>query len=85
MVPSEEVCHQAAQWVSGLVAHGNTCTLDALQMAFEDGEVEGVYLLTDGKPDTSTSLVMREVAKMNETRDVHIHTISFNCEDRYWP
>ena len=52
-------------------------------MAFQDEEVEAIYLLTDGKPDTSTSLVIREVAKMNENRGVHIHTISFNCEDRY--
>ena len=51
-------------------------------MAFEDMDVEAVYLFTDGKPDTSTSLVLKEVANLNADRDIHIHTISFNCDDR---
>jgi len=33
-----------------------------LQLAFEDLQIDSVYLLTDGKPDTSTSLVLRQVA-----------------------
>ena len=53
-----------------------------LQMAFADPEVEALYLLTDGKPDSSTSLVLREVARMNSDRNVRINTISFNCDDQ---
>jgi len=30
--PTEENCHDAAQWIAGLVADGNTCTLEALQV-----------------------------------------------------
>ncbi|XP_074648285.1 von Willebrand factor A domain-containing protein 3A-like isoform X2 [Tubulanus polymorphus] len=82
IVPAnQENCHSAVQWVSSLKANGNTCTLEALEVAFADADVEAIYLLTDGKPDTSTSLVLREVAKMNETRQVNINTISFNCAD----
>jgi len=43
----------------------------------------GIYLLSDGKPDTSMSLVMNKVAEMNAGRNVVINTISFNCPDRY--
>jgi len=53
------------------------------QLAFEDKDLEAVYLLTDGKPDTSTSLVLREVARMNLDRNITVNTISFNCSDRY--
>jgi len=28
--PMEENCHDAAQWITELVANGNTCTLEAL-------------------------------------------------------
>ena len=47
--------------------------------------MEAVYLLTDGKPDTSTSLVQKEVANMNNTRNIVVNTISFNCEDMSVP
>ncbi|XP_076458970.1 von Willebrand factor A domain-containing protein 3A-like isoform X2 [Babylonia areolata] len=79
--PSEENCHDAVAWASHFVANGNTCTLEALQLAFEDQDVEAIYLLTDGKPDTSTSLVLREVARMNLDRNIPVNTISFNCSD----
>ena len=44
--------------------------------------MESIYLLTDGKPDNSTSLVLREVAELNTDRSVVINAISFNCHDR---
>ena len=52
------------------------------QLAFRDPDIDAIYLLTDGKPDTSTSMVLREVAKMNERRNINVNTISFNCTDR---
>jgi len=52
-----------------------------LQLAFEDLQIDSVYLLTDGKPDTSTSLVLRQVAE-NTKNLIPINTISFNCSDR---
>ena len=53
-----------------------------IQMAFDDPEIQAIYMLTDGKPDTSTSLVLREVGEWNNTRNIEINTISFNCSDR---
>ncbi|XP_078691175.1 von Willebrand factor A domain-containing protein 3A-like [Branchiostoma floridae x Branchiostoma belcheri] len=79
--PTDEFCHDAVQWQATFVAEGNTNTLGALEEAFQDSGVDGVYLLTDGKPDQSASMVLKEVAKMNEGRGVHVNTISFNCDD----
>ena len=52
-----------------------------IQMAFAEPDIDAVYLLSDGKPDTSTSLVLKEVARINLEREVKVHTISFNCDD----
>ncbi|XP_067912738.1 von Willebrand factor A domain-containing protein 3A isoform X2 [Heterodontus francisci] len=78
---TDETCHSAVQWASAAVAHGNTCTLETLQKAFQYVDVQGIYLLTDGKPDTSCSLILKETQQMNQGRGVKIHTISFNCVD----
>ncbi|XP_067671399.1 von Willebrand factor A domain-containing protein 3A-like [Haliotis asinina] len=79
--PTEENCHDAVKWTSKLVAEGNTCTLEALQLAFCDPDIDSVYLLTDGKPDTSTALVLKEVGRMNSDRQITVNTISFKCSD----
>jgi len=50
-------------------------------IADEDDSV-GLYLLTDGKPDTSMSLVTTTVAELNTGRNIIVNTISFNCADR---
>ena len=51
-------------------------------MAFADRHMESIYLLTDGKPDTSTGMVLKRVEDMNDDRNVVINTISFQCDDR---
>jgi len=53
------------------------------QDAADAADSVGFYLLTDGKPDTSMSLVMKTVTEMNAGKNVVINTISFNCPDRY--
>ena len=50
-------------------------------MAFSESDIDAIYLLTDGKPDTSTSLVLKEVATLNSERSVKVNTISFNCDN----
>ena len=79
---NEENCHRAIQWLTNLVAYGNTCTLDAIREAFTDKDINGIYLLTDGKPDNSTSLVLEEVRKLNKERKLSINVISFNCDEK---
>ncbi|XP_019397716.1 PREDICTED: von Willebrand factor A domain-containing protein 3A isoform X2 [Crocodylus porosus] len=79
---TDETCHSAVQWVSKFQAHGNTCILKALQKAFSFQDVEALYVLTDGKPDTSCSLILKEIEKLRKKQAIKIHTISFNCADR---
>nr|XP_031543137.1 von Willebrand factor A domain-containing protein 3A [Vicugna pacos] len=79
---TDAACHEAMQWVTHLHAQGSTSVLQALLKAFSFPDVEGLYLLTDGKPDTSCSLVLSEVQRLKEKRDVKVHTISLNCSGR---
>uniref|UniRef100_A0ABM5F0R3 von Willebrand factor A domain-containing protein 3A n=1 Tax=Pogona vitticeps TaxID=103695 RepID=A0ABM5F0R3_9SAUR len=79
---TNEACHDAVQWLSTFRAHGNTSILKALQRAFALQDVEALYVLTDGKPDTSCTLVLKEIGTLMKKRAVKIHTISFNCSDR---
>ncbi|KAM9012396.1 von Willebrand factor A domain-containing protein 3A isoform 2-T2 [Ara ararauna] len=79
---TDETCHNAVQWVSTFHAHGNTCTLMALQKALSFQGIEALYVLTDGKPDTSCSLILTEVERLRKKQDIKIHTISFHCADR---
>uniref|UniRef100_A0A803SYR8 von Willebrand factor A domain containing 3A n=1 Tax=Anolis carolinensis TaxID=28377 RepID=A0A803SYR8_ANOCA len=79
---TDEACHDAVQWVSMLHAHGNTSVLKALRRAFLLQDVEALYILTDGKPDTSCNLVLKEIEMLRKKQAITIHTISFNCTDR---
>ncbi|XP_035877287.1 von Willebrand factor A domain-containing protein 3A isoform X2 [Phyllostomus discolor] len=79
---SDTACHQAMQWVTHLRAQGSTSVLQALLKAFSFRDVEGLYLLTDGKPDTSCSFILSEVQRLKEERNVKIHTISLSCTGR---
>ncbi|XP_041603176.1 von Willebrand factor A domain-containing protein 3A isoform X2 [Vulpes lagopus] len=79
---TDEACHEAMQWVTHLRAHGSTSVLQALLKAFTFHDVEGLYLLTDGKPNTSCSLILHEVQRLTETRDVKMHTIALNHSGR---
>ncbi|TKC46560.1 hypothetical protein EI555_001848 [Monodon monoceros] len=88
---TDAACHEAMQWVTNLHAQGSTSVLQALlassttkpdPKAFSFPDVEGLYLLTDGKPDTSCSLILSEVQRLTEKRDVKVHTVSLNCSDR---
>ncbi|XP_046873267.1 von Willebrand factor A domain-containing protein 3A isoform X2 [Hypomesus transpacificus] len=85
--PSEEACWDAVLWAGQLITHGGTRTLEALQTACGFGERLGMYVLSDGKPDSSCSLVLTETEKLTSGKHITIHTVSYNCTDRYhvWP
>ncbi|XP_016157302.1 PREDICTED: von Willebrand factor A domain-containing protein 3A isoform X1 [Ficedula albicollis] len=78
---TDESCHDAVQWASTCHAHGSSCILAALQALSFQG-VEALYLLTDGKPDTSCSLILKEIERLRKKQDIIIHTICFSCADR---
>ncbi|XP_054992066.1 von Willebrand factor A domain-containing protein 3A [Sorex araneus] len=79
---TEAACREAMQWVTQLSAQGSTSILEALLKAFSLPDVQALYLLTDGKPDTSCSLVLRTVQRLREERDIKVHTISLSCSAR---
>ncbi|KAK2543969.1 hypothetical protein Q9966_002818, partial [Columba livia] len=79
---TDETCHDAVQWASKFHAHGNTRILMALQKALGFQGIEALYVLTDGKPDTSCSLILKEIERLRKKQDTKIHTISFSCTDR---
>nr|XP_039264117.1 von Willebrand factor A domain-containing protein 3A-like [Styela clava] len=79
--PAEDAtCNDAVQWVSSLHAHGGTKTLEALEEAFSDKTADAIYLLSDGKPDTSIKLTLEAAGRANK-KHIPIHTISYNCDD----
>lgn len=59
---------------------GGTAIFDALQKAFEDTDVEHIYLLSDGEPAGGTiddpEVIVEEVQGWNKSRGVKIHCIS---------
>uniref|UniRef100_A0A8C6I838 von Willebrand factor A domain containing 3A n=1 Tax=Mus spicilegus TaxID=10103 RepID=A0A8C6I838_MUSSI len=79
---TEAACHKAMQWVAHLQAQGSTSVLAALTKAFSFQDVQGLYLLTDGKPDTSCSLILNTVQSFQKERGVKVHTISLTSTDR---
>jgi len=50
----------------------------ALKYALADINTEGIYMLTDGRPDHPPMSVLAQVTLQ---KTVPIHTISFNCAD----
>ena len=79
MVPvTAQSLSAARQWVLALAASGCTDTLGVLRKALAMEEVEGVYLLTDGRPDQSLDFVLGQLQQMKQ---LPVHTISFNCAD----
>lgn len=53
-----------------------------IQLACDDDKIEAIYLISDGKPDTSIQLTLEQVEAVNK-KHLPIHTISFNCDDRW--
>ncbi|MEJ1273892.1 von Willebrand factor A domain containing 3A [Cricetulus griseus] len=60
----------------------NTLVETTDEKAFSFQDIQGLYLLTDGKPDTSCNFILNAVQKLHKERDVKVHTISLNSTDR---
>ncbi|KAE8579361.1 hypothetical protein XENTR_v10024015 [Xenopus tropicalis] len=80
VLATDEACQDAVQWLASLIPQGNTCIFHALQRGFEFADVQGLYLLTDGKPDTSYHLLQTE--SLIKSHKPKVHTISFNPSER---
>eukprot|EP01127_Copromyxa_protea_P007735 TRINITY_DN1765_c0_g1_i1.p1 TRINITY_DN1765_c0_g1~~TRINITY_DN1765_c0_g1_i1.p1 ORF type:complete len:378 (-),score=64.91 TRINITY_DN1765_c0_g1_i1:55-1188(-) len=65
----------ASLYVKKLTAGGGTYMFKALQLAFSDPKVQGVYFLSDGEPSDSASSVYNYAASVGKP----INTISFKA------
>lgn len=77
---NEDSCNDAIRWLSSLSALGSTKTLGALQEAFKDSTAEAIYLVSDGKPDTSVKFTLEEAKRYNN-KNIPIHAVSLNGND----
>ncbi|XP_066435302.1 von Willebrand factor A domain-containing protein 3B isoform X2 [Eleutherodactylus coqui] len=75
---NEENMKEAWCWIKELQVGSSTNTLKAIQVAITDSNTQAVYLLTDGRPDQPTDVILDQVNILNQ---IPIHTISFNCND----
>ena len=71
---------EAKTYVDRLGPFGATNMYDALELAFDDPEVDTIYLLSDGEPSagliTDPFLIREDIRRKNEHRGVVIHTIA---------
>jgi HEAT repeat protein len=69
-------------------ASGPTMIYDALEKAFEDPNLDTVYLLTDGAPSggkyNNRGEIMEKLADMNEYRVIQVHTVEIGTAGKRW-
>ena len=70
---------EAEAFVARLKPGGATNLYDSIKLAFEDEEVDTIYILSDGEPTagavTNVNTIRRDVAAWNEHRQIKINTI----------
>lgn len=80
LVPLGRFRSKAIKKVNSISIRGGTNIYDTLETAFEDPDVDTIYLLSDGAPGsgkiTDTREILREIRKKNRSRQIIINTIS---------
>lgn len=70
------------KFIDGIDAGGGTALYDGLIEAFEDPEVDTIYILSDGVPSrgeiTDAEEIRATIAELNATREVEIHGIDLS-------
>uniref|UniRef100_A0A9J8CR63 von Willebrand factor A domain containing 3A n=1 Tax=Cyprinus carpio carpio TaxID=630221 RepID=A0A9J8CR63_CYPCA len=79
---TEELCVEAVQWLNQLSTHGASSTLQALQAGCGFADAVGLYLITDGRCDSSHSRILTEIETLRQEKDFTVHTIAVSCHDR---
>jgi len=87
---SEHTRREALTFVERLGAGGPTNLYDTLRIAFDDPDVDTIYLLSDGEPTTGKVMdphrIREDVKFWNRHRNIKIHTIAIggNLEILEW-
>lgn len=80
----ESTREDALEYVSRLGPFGGTNLFGSLEAAFEDEDVDTIFVLSDGEPSVGDIIdpqIIREtVMEMNETRNVVIHAVSVGLD-----
>ena len=75
-----ETRQAAVEFVSGLRAGGGTNLYGALQLAFEDRDIDTIIVLSDGQPsrgeETAPFMIRRRVGEWNANRGTIVHTVA---------
>ncbi|MCA8961203.1 MAG: HEAT repeat domain-containing protein [Planctomycetes bacterium] len=75
---------KALEFARGLSAGGGTNIYDSLEFVLQAGEVDTVFLLSDGAPSagkyTDTRRILEEIERLNATSQVTIHTIAIGFD-----
>lgn len=78
---------KALEFARGLGAGGGTNIYDSLESVLKAGEVDTIFLLSDGAPSagkyTDTTRILEEVKRMNAVSQVTIHTISIGYDSPF--
>ncbi|MEM7261317.1 MAG: HEAT repeat domain-containing protein [Planctomycetota bacterium] len=71
---------QAVGFAQGLGAGGGTNIFDSLEFVLKNGDIDTVFLLSDGAPSagkyTDAPRILEEIERINATSQVTIHTIA---------
>jgi HEAT repeat protein len=85
LVPIKSNIASAKSALRSRFPRGGTNIFDTLEAAFQDKEVDTIYLLSDGDPGAGKFVapeeILREIRKLNRTRLIVIHTISLGPSD----
>lgn len=80
----ESTREEALEYVSRLGPFGGTNLFGGLEAAFEDQDVDTIFVLSDGEPSVGDiidpQLIREAIQEMNATRDVVIHTVSVGLD-----
>ncbi len=81
---------EALDWIERLGANGATNLYDSVKQAFEDKDVDTIFLMSDGEPTNGEVIdphrIREDVAFWNKHRRIKIHTIAIggNLEVLEW-
>jgi HEAT repeat protein/uncharacterized protein YegL len=71
---------KAQAFVTDLLTGGGTNLYDAVRNAFEDQDVDTIYIMSDGEPsdgaETEPFVIREHIAQWNEHRQIEINTIA---------
>lgn len=80
----ESTREEALEYVSRLGPFGGTNLFGGLEAAFEDQDVDTIFVLSDGEPSVGDiidpQLIREAIEEMNATRNVVIHAISVGLD-----